>query len=86
VELDKILSADPNKTADFSTMAANAPPSVEMTRVWFCGERTDNDELQKQLQLQTADPSTPPSTRFTRSGSGRDDAILINPNLDYSNL
>ena len=25
------------------------------------------------LTLQTADPSTPPSTRFPRSGSGRDD-------------
>ena len=35
--------------ADFSTAAANAPPSVEMTGL---GDRRENGQLQPQLQLQ----------------------------------
>jgi len=62
-------------TADFSTTAAKCAAFGRNDGVWFWGKRTDNDELQRRLQLQTADFSTaaanaPPSVEMTIFGLG----------------
>jgi len=40
--------------ADFSTAAASAPPSVEMTRLGLLGERTSNDSAKTKADFSTA--------------------------------
>jgi hypothetical protein len=54
------------RTADFSTAAASAPPSVEMMVLWVWVERTSNRNNKGEMRgLSTAAAKAPPPVEMT---------------------